>query len=184
MNYFLGVFPDKETCLKISKTLAEAGKVFDNQAVPVNYVDRNSYHITLLFFGPKFNLIQRQLLNLKLRYFKRKSFKISVRQVRLGISRQNKELVFMPVFDGAEELRELVYDLSKKLGYRRDRKFIPHITLGRVRKDLSEEEYRNLSHSLDELNSSILKEIRFDVDAFHLVHSEKGSYRSLKKFSI
>lgn len=185
MSFVIGILPAEETQYKIRSSLAEVGKIFETQDIPITYVDRDSYHVTLLFLGQKMSFLRKKRMDYQLKNYSKNSFVVTVNNVRLGISRERKDLVFLPVIEGADEMRGMVYELSGRLNLKRNRKFIPHFTLGRVRKDLTEEEYRNLTNAVSTLNQSgSLQEIRFGIDRFSLIEFQQGKATELKQFPM
>ncbi len=185
MSYTLAILPDQDIQYKVRSWLGELGDIFELQDVPVTYTDRSSYHITLIYLGKKYSFSKRKLLQLKFRGYSYRHFDISLDRVRLGIARRRRDLLFLPVIDGASDLRNMVYVLNERLNVARDQMFIPHMTLGRVRKDLTDEEFGNLTQSISDLNSSKkISEIRFPVKNFSLVQFDQGVAKELRKFEI
>lgn len=182
-DYFIAVFPDQKASSGIKQVLAQVGQLFDNHNIPINLVHPDTFHVTVFILGKKFSWIDQQLLSKKLKKCALPRFTLRLDKVRLGISRNNRELLFLTVEEGAEDLRNLVYELSPKLKLKRDYKFVPHLSLGRVSKDLTDEEFRNLNDSIQMLNQSLRNtNIEFDVDHYKLVVSENGDYSFLKSF--
>lgn len=185
MSHFLGIFPDEKASYQLRKLLANYGRLFDAQGVPITLVRPEQFHMTLVYFGQQLGFVRREALAWKLRRYPFKPLTIGLDRVRLGISRNYKELLFASVNSGADTLRETVFDLSRKLGVRDDKVFIPHITLGRVSKDLMDQEYNNLNEDIQRINRELFtEEITITPQYFDLIHSKDGEYKRLKRFLV
>ncbi|MDD4382491.1 MAG: 2'-5' RNA ligase family protein [Candidatus Dojkabacteria bacterium] len=180
MNFFFGFFPDQNTNFKIRKVVGEVGTVFNDFDIPVRWSKPDTYHMTLLFLGERFNFINNILFRFKLRDIKFKPFKIVFNTVKLGISRKYKELVYLDVKEGGENLRELYLELRKRLNINDEGNFVPHLTLGRISKDLSTQEYSNICKDLSVVTKGLnIKDIEFYVDNLYLIKSSDGNYKVL-----
>jgi len=136
--------------------------------------------MTLLFLGERFNFINNILFRFKLRDIKFKPFKIVFNTVKLGISRKYKELVYLDVKEGGDNLRALYLELRKRLGIKDEGNFVPHLTLGRISKDLSSQEYSNICKDLSIVTKGLnIKDIEFYVDNLYLIKSSDGNYKVL-----
>lgn len=183
MNYFLGFFPDEKANYKIRKVVGEVGRIFKDFDIPVRWVKPETFHISLLMLGERFSLIDRFLLKRKVQKISFKPFNISFGKVRLGISRKYKELIFLDIDKGGQELRELFLEMNRSIKSKDSSSFIPHLTIGRVSKEISEEEYRNLVKDIQNISTSLnIEDISFKVSEMYLVKSREGSYSPLIKF--
>lgn len=184
MNYFLGFFVDEKSNYKVRKVVGEVGRVFDDFGIPVRWVKPETYHITLFYLGENLNPIRRFLLSRRLKKVSFKPFGIRLNTVKLGISRNYKELVYLDLLEGGDILRNLYLDIHKIVGTNDSSKFVPHLTIGRVSKDLTEEEQRNISKDLSNICDSLnIEDIYFNVYELCLVKSDEGSYSILMKLS-
>jgi 2'-5' RNA ligase len=183
MNHFLGFFPDEKSNYKIRTVVGEVGRIFKDFDIPVRWVKPESFHITLYFLGEDFSFLDRLMLKQKFKKISFKPFDISLGKVKLGISKKYKELVYIDVNEGGEELRAMLLDLRKNLKGKDRFLFVPHLTIGRVSKDLSMEEYRNLVKDIHNVTKGLkVKDIKFRVDSLYLVKSDEGNYSLLMKF--
>lgn len=162
MSYYLGIIPNQKSNYKIRKVVGDIGHVFDGQGVDVRWVKPESFHISIISFGDRLNPISRLILNLKLSKFLYKSFNIRFDKVNLGISRGYKELVYLSLIEGGDDLRNILYKLRESVKVKESSIFIPHVTLGRVSKDLTNEEFRNLT--LDVRNAN--KDLDIEKESF------------------
>jgi len=150
-NYFLGLFPDPEVSKRIAKTTIEIRKIFASQGINVKWVEPEKYHLSLLFIGHQISFLRKLIIKNRVNNYHFSPFNIEISGFKAGISNRYRELVFMTIGQGADQLRELVTDLSMKTGVQRDQVFIPHITLGRVGKDLTDQEYSNILTEVKEI---------------------------------
>ncbi len=183
MSYFLGFLPDKESRHEISNAVGEIGMVFDDFGIPVRWVKPKTYHLSLYYIGEKQSFIKRFILARKISKIQFKKIHISFSTVKVGISRNYKELVYLDLKEGGEELRELLLQLRKVVGGRDVSMFVPHLTIGRISKDLSPEEYRNVSKDVLRVSKKLkLSNIQFTVNTLYLIESKDGDYFFRMKF--
>ena len=183
MSYFLGFIPEKETKYKIGKVIGEVGMMFDDFDIPVRWVKPKTFHISLYYLGERFSFINKFLLGRKMKKVHIPKINISFATVKVGISRNYKELVYLELRDGGEETRELLLQLRNKLGGKDTTMFVPHLTIGRISKDLSQEEYRNIAKDISRVSKKLeLEDIQFSVDTIYLIESKGGDYSFKMKF--
>lgn len=184
MNFFLGIFPDKETANQINKVVSEVEKVFDGFDIPVRWTKPDKYHMTLIYLGEKLPFYKRLFFKYKLKSFSLKRFKLRFNKVKLGISRKYKELIYMDLIEGGEEMRKLYLELRNLLNLQDEGNFIPHLTLGRVSKELTEQEYANLCRDLSVVTKKLdINKIQFFVNELKLVKSDDDEFQVLINFS-
>lgn len=184
MSFFLGIFPDKATVDQIKKVVVEVGKVFDGFDIPVRWSEPGTYHMTLIYLGEKLPFYKRLFFKYKLKSFSLTRFKVRLNKVKLGINRKYKELIYIDLLEGGEEMRKLYLELRTLLNLQDDSNFIPHLTLGRVSKDLTDQEYANICRDLSVVTGKLgIDEIQFFVNELKLVKSEDGKYQVLMNFS-
>jgi 2'-5' RNA ligase len=180
-NYFLAIFPPDECAAEIFKSRQKIEGPFDSLDIPVRWTLENHLHISILFFGNDLNFLQLFMIKRKIAKFHiEKPFEVSFSSPKIGISNRYHELIYLPVEQGAEELRELLLSISNQLHFTRDHSFIPHLTLGRVSKDLSDQEFRNIKHEVERNeNSDANVNCVFKVEHLYLVESDLETYTIL-----
>jgi 2'-5' RNA ligase len=184
MSFFLGIFPDKTTEEQIKKVVLEVENVFDGFGIPVRWSEPDTYHMTLIYLGENLPSYKRIFFKYKLKKFSLKRFKLKFNKVKLGISRKYKELIYMDLLEGGEEMRKLYLELRNLLNLQDDSNFIPHLTLGRVSKELTDQEYANICRDLSVVTGKLdINKIQFFVNELKLVKSEDGKYQVLMNFS-
>jgi 2'-5' RNA ligase len=183
VNYFLAFFPDEKTNYKIRKVVGELGRVFDGQEIQVRWLKPEKFHVTTLFLGNNLNILSKSLLSMKLTKFDIPRFEINFEKAALGLSRRERERICLSIGKGGDELRELVFNLRNHLKINDPRLFVPHLTLGRVSKDLTDEEFRNLNQDLRVVNKNLkVDDIAFTPKSIAFIESDLEEYRILKEF--
>jgi 2'-5' RNA ligase len=177
MSYFLGFVPDLESKSKIRRVLAEASTVFDDFDIPVRWVKPNTLHITLYYLGERVCILKEIFLKRKISKIRFKKIKVSFNCIKVGISRNYKELVYLDLKEGGEELRELLLQVRGIGGKQYTSMFVPHLTIGRISKDLTKGEHRNISNDVSRLSKELkLSDIQFTIDSMYLIESKNGDY--------
>lgn len=120
----------------------------------------------------------------KLKPFFLKRFKIRFNTVKLGISRKYKELIYLDLEEGGEEMRKIFLELRNIFNLKTDSNFIPHLTLGRISKDLTKQEYSNVCKDISRVTKSLgIRKIEFYVSDIKLVKSTDDGYTILFSLS-
>ncbi len=172
MKFFLGFCPDKEANVKIRKISSELGKVFDDLDISVRWSNPDSYHMVMIPINVRLPFVEIPLLKHQLLKYSFNPFKVVFNASKLGISRKYKELIYLDVKEGGEEMRKMYLDLRKLLRKSDDTNFIPHLVLGRVSKDLSNQEYMNISRDLSRIAKGLnISEAHFYVNALRIIKS-------------
>jgi 2'-5' RNA ligase len=186
MSFFLGFIPTQESNYKIRKVVGDLGRVFDGQSVNVRWSKPESFNIPLLNLGENLNPIKRELLLYKLRKLNWKKFTVELDKANVGISRGYKELIYLTLGEGGDTVRNYLFQIRNVFRTKQDSLFIPHITLGRISKDLSGEEYRNLVLDVRNTNANLnIPEITFTVDSLCLVSIDSdGNHTIIKRVPL
>lgn len=176
MDFFLGFYPDKESTQKIKKVVGEISHVFDDLQIPVRWSNPDSYNLYLLSLGHSMPFFRLYWLKHKLKNFHVRPFKIVFNNSKIGLSKRYKELIYLDLKEGGEEMRDLLYELRKLLGIKDQGNFIPHLVLGRVSEDLSPQAYTNISKDLYRVGKTLgISKIEFYVSGLKLIkHSSEG----------
>lgn len=171
MAIYLGIIPDKNSAEKIRKLLAHVGTLFDGYQVEVKLVKPEKFYLPLFYLGENLNPVKRFFIARKIDSMAINKLSLGAGIIKPGLSKKFKEHVALTFVDGADELRNIILELSQRIGVPRERIFIPHITLGRVVNELSIEEYANISSAFKTLNSTLeakLSEISWIVEQFYI----------------
>lgn len=183
-SFFIGIFPDKKTIEDIKGTVGQIEEVFEGFEIPVRWSQPKKYHMILIHLGSDLPFYKNILLKKKLKSFAFKRFKIKFNTVKLGISRKYKELIYLDLLEGGDDMRELFLELRNVLNIKDDTNFLPHLTLGRVSKELTDQEYTNICRDLNVVTKKLdIDKIGFFVNELKLVKSQDGEYQALISFS-
>jgi 2'-5' RNA ligase len=158
--------------------------MFDSHGIPVNWLSSEKFHITLVYLGSKLPLIKRILYKALIKKCSYGKFKITFDSIRVGISKQNKSVIYLNVSEGGDFLRDVLSDFTKKLKIQRISSFVPHLTIGRITKDLSDQEYKNLNQEIQIINRELPLQISFIPSDLVLVESSGVVYQQLNKSRI
>ncbi|MCK9368669.1 hypothetical protein M0R04_01700 [Candidatus Dojkabacteria bacterium] len=181
-NTFLAIFPNEENNHKIRKVIGEVGRVFEGEQISVRWGKPENIHIEVFDFG-NINFLKKQLILFKLKKEKFLTFNISLSQCKLGSSRKYKDLVYLTLDKGADELRDIVFGLRNRFSTKDISQFIPHISIGRVSKDLTSQEYTNLLTDIRNINKQLnIKNIKFETNEVFLVERSDDDLKILKSF--
>ena len=177
MSIFLGFFPDSKSKDEIVTVTESVKEIFQDFGIDVRWSNPKTYHCTLLFVGNKVSPILLVIYKLYLKKFTFKKFTIRFNAVKLGISRKYRELIYLDVLEGGEQMREIYLQLKHLLKNKTDVHFLPHLTLGRVNKDLTQQESINIAKDLVNVSKRTnVNKISFEVQSIDLVKSEDGVY--------
>lgn len=177
MSLFIGFFPNEELTKRITEISEEVKKIFTGFNIKVRWSNPKTYHMTLLFLGEKISLPKLLYYKLKLKNYSFSKFEVKFNSIKLGISRKYRELIYIDLLEGGDEMRKLYLELKDLLNFKDDINFIPHLTLGRVNKDLSPQEYSNIVKDLSIVSRQVkIKGITLQVNRVDLVRSENGDY--------
>lgn len=125
----------RDRIITLQETLARTG-------TEIKWVEPENLHVTLLFLG---EVDQRQVINVCRMVqdcaTKQPAFSLSVETVGCFPNERRPRVVWVGVGEGAQELCALHDALEgplQELGYRREeRRYTPHITMGRVKSERS-----------------------------------------------
>jgi len=122
----------KDRCVKLQELLAKSGS-------SVNWVDRNHFHITLLFLG-EIEYLEVATVCQVVREVTSDfpSFPIHLHGLNAFPAIDNPRTLFVSLSSGMEELSLLYRKIEEKMleavRYRREvRPYLPHVTLGRLK---------------------------------------------------
>lgn len=183
MSFFIGFVPDGNSNKEIENCVDSVRDVFDGLGIDVRWSSSKAYHLTLVYLGESIGFLRKLYIKYKLRKFNFANFNVQLGGVKMGSSRRYRELIFLEVLKGGEEMRKMCLMLRSLLGLNKDVNFIPHLTLGRVNKDLTPQEYSNVVKDLSVISKKIKhREISFVVNSIDMIKVEGGAYQIL--FSV
>lgn len=176
MSFFLGFVPSDNACKKIVKVSDNVKKVFEGFDIDARWSCPSMYSVSVVSLGENVSFLKMAYLKYRLKKFAFKKFTIKFGSVKLGITRRYKELVFLEVQKGGDDMRELCLSLRKTLKLKEDVNLIPHLTLGRVNKELSQQEYSNIVKDLAMISKNLQEEdITFTVNSIDIIKMVDGN---------
>lgn len=132
MRVFLAVEIDE----KLLDKIADVQKSFAECEAPVKYVETENLHCTLKFFGEiddnKLNDIIEVIEN-KIR--NHEPFKLSIKKTGVFPNERYIRVLWLGMED-VEPFSNLQKDLDEdfvKMGFKKERSYVPHLTIGRVK---------------------------------------------------
>lgn len=138
----------------------------------VKLVEKENLHITLKFLGEvsssTITSIQKILSEIRF-----KPFNVVVKDIGVFPSYGNIRVIWVGIEEGAEKLKSLQSEIEGKLvalGFKREKEFIPHLTIGRVKSG------RNKDRLINTLNE--FKDFVFGRQLIDVIHLKKSTLTS------
>jgi 2'-5' RNA ligase len=183
---FIAIDPPEEVKGALANTINEL-----EQAIPdvVRWVRPTGIHLTLKFLGDvNTEVVDGGIpaaMGQALEDFQDEKFQLSLSDLGIFGDQRRPRVIWAGVqgdLDSLEKLQRSVDDAVFKLGFSREKApFRPHLTLGRVRDNVSPSARRPMAEAI--FNREPLPSIAWDVDAIHLIHSnlrpEGATYTTL-----
>ena len=151
----------------------------------IKFVERENIHFTLRFFGEITNSTINRIIEI-MEKIEGKPFTVSVEKIGVFPKIQYPRVIWIGTNEGTEEMIQLYDQLNPdfiKMGFKKERQFFPHATIGRVRSG------KNKALLIEKLKE--LKDFKMgimEVQSFQLkksVLTRKGPiYTILKEVSL
>jgi 2'-5' RNA ligase len=185
MNHFLGFFIDDITRKYVVERVERISPIFSDMGINVRWIKPSHYNIKLQNLQETVGIIRQIYIVRKVKKVFNSAISAKVGGIRLGTNRHLKDLLYFEIKKGGEELRELRYEMLNTLRIKDSTQFIPHIAVGRINKDLSQQETSNILRDIENISKETNEGSReFSIDEIDLVRVEKGNYEVLKKFKV
>lgn len=168
MKYSLGFVLDRNTSKKIDLISSEVAKIFRGQEIPVRWGKSGQYYILLHNYNNKISFIKKFFIKKKLDKIGERVIEISLHRIKLGISKRMKDLIYLSIDSGGEELRNLKSILVERMHIKDSVIFIPHIVIGRISKDVTRQEASNIVRDFENLQERI-NGVTFEVNNLELI---------------
>lgn len=144
----------------------------------------DKFHMTMRFLGDMYrNSINELIKQLEFINFEFKSIEMYTSGIGFFPNRKFPNVVFVDLIEKENNTEKLVSNIDNVLnlfGIKPDKKFVPHITLGRFRRENKKRLYEDFNVEVDK--------IPVIFDSYYLMKSEltpKGSvYSVIKKFNF
>lgn len=182
MRIFLAVEIDEKLLDKISKVQRE----FMKCEAPVKYVETENLHCTLKFFGDiddnKLNdiieVIEKKIKN-------HEPFKVNIKKTGVFPNERYIRVLWLGIED-VEPFSNLQKDLDEdfvKMGFKKERSYTPHLTIGRVKGAGNKEELLSTLKDMGEVEIG-----EMDISKIVLKKSELTPagpiYTTIKEFNL
>ncbi len=182
MRVFLSIEIDEKLLDKIS----DVQKQFMECEAPVKYVETENLHCTLKFFGEiednKLNDIIEAIEN---KIKNHEPFKVNIKKTGVFPNERYIKVLWLGM-EGVEPFSNLQKDLDQdfvKMGFKKERSYTPHLTIGRVKGAKNKKE---LLSKLEELGDVEIGEM--GINKIVLKKSELTPagpiYTTLKEFDL
>ena len=187
MRTFISINPREDTKRKIFEIQNEIKFHLDDVTkYSIRWEDNDKFHITLFFLGDvidkQVDIIKNELSIINEdRAYKEINFKY--KSINAFPNLRNPRVLIIDLKNEDMQIFRLYEEISStlgKCGFEPEKKFHPHITLGRVRRD------KNIKlKNLEQLNIPVLE---FNINDFHFMESKIDStgstYKTIKKFEL
>jgi len=182
MRVFLAVEIDEKLLDKIS----DVQKQFMECEAPVKYVETENLHCTLKFFGEiSENKLDKVIEAIENKIKNHEPFKINIKKTGVFPNERYIKVLWLGMED-VEPFSNLQRDLDEdfvKMGFKKERSYKPHLTIGRVKGAKNRGELLSKLKDLGEVEIG-----EMDINKIVLKKSEltpKGPiYTTLKEFKL
>lgn len=184
-SYHLGFLIKSDVNYKLRKIVGEIGRVFDGQNIPVTWFNPETFTVEVMNFGYSFHFLKRFLLEQKLSKVVANRIEVNFNKCEVGIFRKYKGLIYISLESKENRLRDFVFTIRGRLKIDDFSNYIPRISVGRVNKDITTQEYTNIKSDLNNISSSmVLDDIKFNLEDLVLYEINNSQLKVLKNFSI
>jgi len=165
MRAFLGIsVPDE-----LKRKILEVQKKFSN--FDIKFVEPENLHFNLKFFrdisDEQVEGLKKILEGIAQKY---EPFEIEIKELGVFPSKNYIRVIWVGVKEGFNtitSMAESIQDSIETIGFLREEKFVPHLTLGRIRTARNKEELKILIEELENIEIGKMK-----VDAIRLFRSK------------
>ncbi len=163
-----------------------------NDSCPIEWIDKENMHITLKFLGylESDKLIAVEEI-LKEKIIGLKSFSLELKSFGFFPEKGTPKVLWTGVKKGHKNLENIALSLEKsfsKSGFRKEPRssFICHVTLGRVKKHLNQDEKESLLKIKDDLEHKLIGKFKvLSIDIMESKLSLKGpKYSIIKQINL
>ncbi|MCX8095177.1 MAG: RNA 2',3'-cyclic phosphodiesterase [Caldisericia bacterium] len=180
MRAFLALPIDNETKKEINILIEKFKKEIKGK---VKWVEEENLHFTIFFFGEIDNNKAQKIINtVDIYKTKFSKFKVEIKKISFFPNEKSPRVIFLDITQGTDEMKKiyeiLFPDLNKILHLKKEN-FVPHLTIGRVKDILFEEDIKKLLNEKIEINPFYLNKITL----FESKLTPEGPiYKSIKDF--
>lgn len=151
----------------LKKNILNVQKRLNSPDFDIKFVERENLHFTIKFFGDipyeKTEEIKNILKNVSENF---KSFEINISGIGCFPNKNYIRVIWLGVKEGYQDFRSLLEYLDSelnKIGFEKEKDYVPHLTLGRVRSVKKPKELSEILAKLEniEIGKMKLKKIIF-----------------------
>jgi len=182
------VFIAVELPERTKKEIARVQERIKNTSNRIKWVDPSSIHITLKFLGElKEDLLSGVFKTTREVAEKFSPFTIKIRGTGAFPNPGNPRVIWMGIEEGSSQLARIAEELEKKLSHqgfpRERRKWVPHLTLGRVKELKDRENIKKLITKEEQTPGGVVEVERITVMQSRLT-PQGAIYIPLQCFSL
>ena len=123
--------------LPIQDKLFEVEEELKNKITGIKWVKRENLHLTLKFLGEvdtaTFQMVKESIENIG---SKEKKFNFSIASISGFPTKKSSRVMFIGIDKGRDKIQELMKKIDEEMnhiGFKKEKNYVPHITIGRVR---------------------------------------------------
>lgn len=185
MNYFLGFFLDDRSKRPIIKSVGHISTIFSGMGIDVRWVKPSHYHLAIQKFNGNVGVLKRIYIANKIKQLISKKIQLTLGKIKLGSTKRLRGLIYIEIDQGGDLLRELRYQMLKTLKIKDNTQFVPHIAIGRINKDLSNQEISNISRDMENISKKLKHfDTEITVKEIDLIKRKEDIYEIVRKFEI
>ncbi|MBU1153897.1 RNA 2',3'-cyclic phosphodiesterase [bacterium] len=151
---------------KIKEEISKIIKALKNDQDEIKWIEKESFHLTLKFLG-NVRIFQVEEIYEKLQIIAGSilPFKISFSNLDIILNKKTPKIIWVGIKEGSKELMELTEEIEislADLGFlKEERRYTPHLTLGRIKRINERENFIEKAKKIDHLeaHSFIAKKI-------------------------
>ncbi|MDR1160575.1 MAG: RNA 2',3'-cyclic phosphodiesterase [Syntrophomonadaceae bacterium] len=159
----------------LKDNIAKITKNIMNTSVKIKWVEYENYHLTLKFLGDvSVSQTEKVMKNLKNVSQNCPPYEMILQNLGFFPNNKKPKVVWMGIKEGIPRIRrhsELVDNAVAPLGFEKERRPVFHLTLGRIRSDITDGEY---IARVEELGKN-MEPVKLNVDRFDLMESRLTS---------
>jgi 2'-5' RNA ligase len=141
MRLFVSINLDAETKGKIFSVQSELKeKISQNYPYSVKWENKDNFHLTLFFLGEVDNDTSDEIISLleKIKVRNTNELILSGKSLNAFPSLKNPRVLFVDLYDDNQNIEKLYLKIAESMelaGFKPDKKFHNHITLGRIKRE-------------------------------------------------
>ncbi len=173
LRLFIAVELDEKVKKEINEIVKRMKKDFEN-CVKIKWVERKNYHITLKFLGNVFEKDISEIIDkMNLCFQDEKAFTCEFDSLeKFPEKGRYVKLIYVKIKNEhkIKKLNKKLDDRLNEIGFPREKRYIPHMTLGRVKYIINKNEFMKKLQEQFKINEKI--NIKFSINNITLYESK------------